>query len=770
MARVVKTKMEFEGQFYEKSVVIEDDNIVSWKREHPFSIVGKPQTRVDGIERVTGVATYTHDIELSGMLYGKILRCPHAKARIKRLDAAEAERVPGVHLVLTSQNVAGIPWHSSQTSLFDSNLRYAGEEVACVVADNEAICSDALHAIKVEYEQLPFVLDAVKAVADTASKTRKSGSLLEGQPEIYERGDIKRGFSEAELIVEGRFHTQTALHNCMETHGSVASWEGENLTIWDSTQNIFGVRDEVAEALGLSQHRVRVIKQYMGGGFGSKNETGKYTIMAALAARKTGRPVKILLDRREENLAAGNRPASVQVMKIGARRDGTLTAIYHKAIVAIGAYAAHIASPCGPTRRMYHCPHLKTEDYGVFTNSGPYRAFRAPGYVEGTFVLESMMDQMASKLSMDPLDLRLKNYAETDPLTDRPYTTKGLRQAYERGSELIGWKNREDNKRTRSTESKKVGFGMASQVWGGSGGPPAYALLKINPDGTADVITGTQDIGTGTKTVLTQIAAETLDFPLSSVRLHLGDTQTGVFSPLSAGSMTLPSMGPAVRAAAEDARQQLIEVAAQILGIGPEEVSIESGRILEARTGRETKIDDLLGKLSNGMIVGRGARAPNPADKNINTFGAQFARVEVDTATGQVKVAKVVAVHEAGRVINPMMARSQLEGGVVQGLGFALTEQRWMDPQTGVVINADLDAYKLPTAEDIPEIVAELVDLPDPEANSIGAKGLGEPPIIPTAAAIANAVADALGKRIYQLPLSPDRVLLALEEEKDANQ
>jgi xanthine dehydrogenase YagR molybdenum-binding subunit len=767
MARVIKTKVEFEGQFYEKSIVVEPAAIAPWEGGRTFSIVGRPQSRVDGIERVTGSATFTHDINLAGMLYGKILRCPHASARIKKLDTKKAESLPGVRLVLTRRNVAEIPWYFSQTSLFDTTLRYAGEEVACVVADDEALCEDALRAITVEYERLSFVLDPQKALEDDAPKIRPSGNRLEGPPAVYARGDLDQGFSEAVVTVEGEFHTQTALHNCLETHGSVASWEGENLTLWDSTQNIFGVRDQVARALGLGQHQVRVIKQYMGGGFGSKNDARKYAVMAAVAARQTGRPVKICLDRHEENLAAGNRPASVQVMRIGAKRDGTLTAIHHKATVVLGAYAAHLASPCGPTRRMYRCPHLKTEDFGVFTHSGPWSAFRAPGYVEGTFVLESMMDEAAKKLGMDPLALRLRNYATVDPLTDRPYTTKGLRQAYARGSELIGWKNREAIKQAQATATTRVGFGMASQVWGGSGGPPAYALLKINPDGTVIVVTGTQDIGTGTKTVLAQIAAEALGFPVAFVKVQLGDTRAGVYSPLSAGSMTLPSMGPAVRAAAEDARQQLLEIAAQILETGAGQVAIASGRIVETKTGRRSKISAVLGKLNNCMIVGRGARAPNPEDKNINTFGAQYAQVAVDLETGRVKVIKIVAVHESGRVINPLTARSQLEGGVIQGLGFALCEQRWMDPCTGVVINADLDQYKLPTSEDIPEIVTELIDLPDPGANSIGAKGLGEPPIIPTAAAVANAVADALGKRIYQLPLTPDRVLSVLEKGKN---
>jgi xanthine dehydrogenase YagR molybdenum-binding subunit len=335
--------------------------------------------------------------------------------------------------------------------------------------------------------------------------------------------------------------------------------------------------------------------------------------------------------------------------------------------------------------------------------------------------------------------------------------------AYERGSELIGWKERDALKEKLSTKYQKIGFGMASQVWSGGGGPPAYALVKINPDGTAVVITGTQDIGTGSKTILTQIAAETLAFPITSIAVNLGDTQSGVYAPLSAGSMTLPSVGPAVRAAAEDARSRLLEVGSQILDIPETQLNIQDGEFLDTETGKRTSIESVLKKLGSFMIVGRGARGPNPEGKNVNTFGVQFAQVAVDTDTGRVAVKKIVAVHEAGRVINPMTIHSQLVGGITMGLGFALTEERWVDPREGIVLNANLDQYKMPTVEDIPEIVAEMIDLPDPEVNNIGAKGCGEPPIIPTAGAIANAVADALGKRIYDIPFSSDRVLMAIE-------
>ncbi len=767
MPSVVKTKFEFEGQFYEKYIVVEGEDISPWEKDRQFTAVGKPIPRVDGIERVSGRAIYAHDVNLPGMVYGKILRCPHPHAKLKRLVTGRAEKLPGVRAVLSSKNTPKIPFRAGQTLLFDNELRYAGDDVACVIADTEAICDDALEQIDVEYEILPFVVDPQEALAPDAPRVQKTGNLYGGKPDIYERGNIDDGFSEAEVTVEGVFRTQTALHNSLETHGSVAYWEGETLNIWDSTQHIYGIRDQVAQALGLPQHQVRIIKQYMGGGFGAKIEAGKYTVLAALAAKQIGRPVKMLLDRKEENLATGNRPASIQTLKLGAKKDGTLTAIYHKSVIALGASAHRVASPSGPTRRLYRCPNLKTEDYGAFTHTGFWHAFRAPAYVEGTFALESMMDELAKKLDMDPIEIRLKNYTDTDPITEYPYTSKGLRLAYERGAELMGWKDRESLRQKLSSEGKKVGFGMASQVWSGGGGPPAYALVKINPDGTAVVITGTQDIGTGSKTILAQIAAETLDFPMTAIAVQLGDTQLGVYAPLSAGSMTLPSVGPAVRGAAEDARKRLLEVGSQLLDIPLAQLSIQEGKFLDVNTGTQTAIDSVLKKLGNFMIVGRGARGPNPEEKNVNSFGVQFAQVSVDTNTGRVIVDKIVAVHEAGRVINPMTIHSQLVGGIIMGLGFALTEERWVDPKEGWVLNANLDQYKLMTFPDVPEIVAEMINLPDDQVNSIGAKGCGEPPIIPVAGAVANALADALGKRIYSLPFTPDRVLMQIE--MDAN-
>ncbi len=650
-----------------------------------------------------------------------------------------------------------------QHFLLDPIVRYVGDDVAFVVADDEEIAEDALELIEVKYDLLPFVLDPEEAAQPHAPPIHPKGNILNEKAEEYERGNAEQGLRDADVTIEARFITQVALHNSLETHGSVCSWQGDSLTVWDSTQHIYGVRAGVAQALGLPLHKVRVIKHYMGGGFGSKNGVGKYTLLAALAAKRLGRPVQAMLTRREENLAAGNRNNTVQYWKLGAKRDGMLSAVWLKSYAGIGAYALWGTSVGGPARQLYACPNVKTTQYAVFTNTGPMSAFRAPGYVEGTFSFEQAIDMLAEKLKMDPLALRLKNYVETNPVSGLPYSTKGLREAYEHGAKLIGW-NERTRKRTR-TGAKRRGLGMASQIWGGSGGPPAYALCKLNNDGTATVITGTQDIGTGTRTVLAQIAAEELGFPMERVGIELGDTQDGVYSPLSAGSMTLPSVGPAVRVAAHDAKEQLLNIASQVLEKPREQLQIKKGQILVTGLEKPVELREILAmKLQNFMIIGKGARGPNPEKYSVNTFGAQFADVTVDTETGEITVNKIVAVHESGRVINPLTIGSQVEGGVIQGLGFALTEERLVDRNTGVVLNPNLEEYKVPTALDIPEIQHEMINEADPYANNLGAKGVGEPPIIPTAAAIANAICDAIGVRLTESPMTRDRILNTLSK------
>lgn len=776
MAEFKKTKVEIEGKWEEREVLVEPDDLKRWGDEAGLKTVGLPLTRVDGFERVSGSARYTQDVSLPGMLTAKFLRSTLPHGRVKKIDVTAAAALPGVRCVLTRDSLRDLLPEKMEgtggTTLFTATPRFEGDEICAVAAADLPTAEEALSLINVEYEELPFVHDTADAARSGAPALGEGGNKA-GDPSIHRRGNIDEGFKEAEVIIEKTYTTSSALHNSFETHGTVAQWEGDYLTLWDSTQNVFGVRSQIAGALGLPLNHVRVIKQYIGGGFGSKNAAGKYALCAALLSRKTGRPVKMVLDRREENLAAGNRPQTVIHLRIGATSKGKLTAIELRSLAGVGAYGEGAPPVGGPARELYACENVLTEEQGVLTNTGTYTAFRAPGYVQGAFALESAMDELAVQLDLDPVDLRMKNYAEKHQVRDLPYSAKNLAESYKVGMEKIGWQEkREAKEKTESKKesgSKRRGIGMASQVWSGGGTAPSYAIARMNADGTFDVLTGSQDLGTGTKTVFSQIAAEELGVGIDKINTVVGDTLAGPYGVLSAGSLTVPSVGPAVRMAARDVRNQILEIAGEILDTPAEDLDIQKGIIAPksgsgSGTNTEARIslEEVAEKVGNYMIIGKGARGPNPEDYNVNTFGAQFAEVEVDTATGEVKVLNMTAVHEFGRVINPLTLSSQIEGGVIQGLGFGLFEGRTMDRNTGRSVNPNLEDYKIPTALDVPEIHWQAAGPADPIATNIGAKGAGEPPIIPPAAAIANAVFHAVGVRIYDLPITPARILDAL--------
>jgi xanthine dehydrogenase YagR molybdenum-binding subunit len=733
-----------------------------WLPDAQFAVVGRPHPRIEGAEKVTGRARYSYDIRLSGQLYARVLRCPHPHARLRRIDTSKAEALDGVHAVLSSANAPPVEWYEEKSRLFDTTLRFVGDEVAAVAAESEEIAEDALRLIEVEYEPLPFVVALKAALQPGAPQIHPQGNIA-GEPNVYERGDPDAGFREAEVIIDEIYTTQTALHNCLEPHGCTAVWEGDRLTLYESTQGIFEVREQVAEKLGLPEHHVRVIKQHMGGGFGSKQIAWKQTVIAALLAKQAGRSVQLMLDREAENLAAGNRTATIQHLRLGAKRDGTLTALTVEIKQTVGAYmvGGEASNVSGMYQRLYRCPNLRTEQTAVYINAGPSVAFRAPGHVEAAFALESGMDELARALGMDPLALRLKNYTETDQKKDQPFTSPdALRVCYQQAADAFGWHGYE---RPPAVGPKRRGIGIAAHEWGGSGHPPGYAWIKLNGDGTAEVITGTQDIGTGTRTGLTQIAAEALGLPMDAITLHLGDTAHGPYSPTSAGSATQATIGPAIQAAAVEAKRQLLDTAAKLLEEEPARLVVRDGVIfVEGEPDNRVTVAEVMGRLAPHMIIGQGARGPNPSDKSARTFGAQCVEVEVDIETGEVTVLRVVAAHDCGRIINPAMVESQIIGGVTQGLGFALTEERVMDVKRGVVLNPNLEEYKIPTVADIPTIINAPVDLPDLAVNPTGAKGIGEPPLVPTAPAIANAIFDAVGLRIRSLPLTQHKLVEAL--------
>ncbi len=758
--KIVKTKHFFEEDFVESLAEVSSEAWTSWGNGAELKMVGKPIPRLDGYDKVSGTAQYTFDISLPNMAFAKTLRSPLPHAKILKIDISKAKKLPGVLFILTHENSPEITWYSG-SFLFDTHVRYQGDEVACLAAETEKIAQHAINLIEVEYEELPFVTDAEKAIQPDAPKITEIGNISGGKPSIYERGDIKKGFDEADAFVEDTYTTQIAVHNPTEVNCSVVNWDGDSLTVWDSTQAVFAVRDRVASSLKIPTSHVRVIKKYMGGGFGNKLETGKYTVMAALLAREIGRPVKITLDREEMNLAVGNRPNSIQKLKVGAKKDGTLTAMTHYSTAAVGAYPG--GGGCSwPFRTVYRCPNVRSEEYSVLINAGPQRPMRAPGHVQGTFAMDSIIDMIAEKIGMDPLEFRLKNYVEVDQVYNVPYTSKRLREAYEQGARAIGWQRR---KKTPGSDpgTIKTGIGMASQIWWGGGGPPAYATLKLNQDGSVNVLSGTQDLGTGTYTFIAQIVSEVLDIPIEKIQVIVGDTATCPFAPSSGGSMTAPSVSPAVRDAAELMRSKLISGAATILET-PEVELVYSNGVIQSKLDekKNISINDIVSRLRERVLVTTGAREANPQGYTINTFGAQFAEVAVDTETGQVKVIKIVAAHDIGRVLNRKTLDNQLHGGIMQAIGFALMEERIIDEYTGKVLTTNLHDYKMPTIMDTPEIEVIIVSDADPLNSSTGVKGVGEPPIIPTAGAIANAVYNAIGVRIKSLPITPDKVLMAL--------
>ena len=677
------------------------------------------------------------------MLHAAVLRSPYASARVASLDLGPALAAPGVRGAIGPDDLEDLTREPG----------YPGAPVAAVAADTPGRARRAVEAIAVEWRAAEPLLDPDDAV--------RRGELL-CEPERYQRGDVERALAEADVVVEAEYRTATVLHNALETHQSVCVWEDDKLTVYTSTQWIWGVRDDVATRLGIPGDRVRVVCRYMGGGFGAKTEPGDYTFMAIELARRTGRPVRCALSRREENLATGNRHATIQRLRAGARSDGTVVALDGEFTMAVG-WDGFASSTAGPMKLLYGCDNVRTVEYGAKLNTGPNAAFRAPGFVEGTFGLECLLDELAARLELDPLELRRRNHADRDLVDDRPFSAKNLLECYRRAEPH--WARRE-SLRAGSEGPWKRGVGLASQIWYGGGGPPSYAWVRVGSDGRVQVVTGGQDIGTGTNTVLAQIAAEELALPLDRVRVAVGDSERGPYAAISAGSSTTPSMGPAVRTAAADAAQQILEIAAQRCEVEERALSLEDGRVVSA-DGRSWPIEEIMNLLGAAQILGRGSRGPNPTGMRVMTFGIQVAEVAVDVETGEVRVERIAAIHDVGRVVNPLGASSQVEGGIIQGLGHTLSEQRLLDPESGAVLTQTLDAYKLPTVADVPEIVTELIDIPDPHLTSLGAKGLGEPPIIPTAAAIANAIRDATGADVRSLPITREEMLRALKEARE---
>lgn len=728
--RKVKLVLGFAGDRQEVELTIPDEEPTPWDLDTKFSVVGGKHARVDALAKVTGKAKYTHDINLPGMLFGGFARCPHAAAEIVSIDTADALLVPGVK--------AAIP-------MTQDRVRFAGQPVCALAATTRQALAAGIAKVNAKYTVLPHAARTDLALKDSApvvhrnQQSNKSGT---GAPRNGEA--VAAALQQSAKVVRATATTQVQTHACFETHSTVAQWEGDKLTLWTSTQATFGVRSQVADALRIPEANITVISDFMGGGFGSKFGAGYFTPIAARLAKECGAPVKIALNRREEHTDTGNRPDSIQEMALGVTTDGKL-----------GPYSVTITGTPGIGRgagarnpMIYDFPRdvRAVEQVEVATNAGPQAAMRAPGHPQGSFALETIMDLAAEAIGMDPLEFRTRNDSNSVRLAQ-----------YADGAKRIGWEQRRKN--GSATGRFRRGLGVASATWGGLGGPQAEVDCKIFRDGSVQVRNGAQDIGTGTKTVLGVVVAEELGLPLEKIAVSMGNTSDPT-GPASGGSTTAPSLAPAARQAAYLAGRELKQLAAKHLGVSADKLVMKAGRISTPGSQGMT-FEEACRLIQSGEISARGKRRSNFRTFKDGVAGVQFAEVEVDCEYGLVRVVRIVALQDAGIIINRLQAENQVNGGVIQGLAYALMEERVMDRQLGHQMNADFEMYKVPGTKDMPEIECVLYDIAN-GGNNTSVCGIGEPTCIPTASAIAGAIHNAIGARVLSLPMTADKVLAAL--------
>jgi xanthine dehydrogenase YagR molybdenum-binding subunit len=730
-----------------------------------LAVIGKSIPRQDGRAKVTGATRFTVDVRLPGMLYGRILRSALPHAEVRSIDVSAAERHPGVRAVL----VIAQPNDAAKAT-----LRYIGAPVAAVAADSMAAAEEATRLIRVDYKELPFVSDMDKAREPTAPPVYASDALSAGHdaelsvltglpihgnvrgPTAVSRGDTAQGFMHADVVVEGEYRTQTQTHCCIEPHGLVADWREDGLAVHISTQFTAGVRHELAKAFDLPINRVRVIVDGMGGGFGSKSMLGNYGRIAVGLSRQAKAPVRLILDRREEQMDTGNRPQTWQRLRIGAMRDGALTAMsvvsYGTAGVALGAGVGNVAEA------LYTCPNFDSQQYDVFINAGPGCAMRGPGNTPGAFAVEQAIDELAERLSLDPLVLR-----------ERIDSSAVRREERRIGAERFGWKHR--HAAGADPGPVKRGLGMAQSLWGANVQINSSCEVRVMRDGSVEVLSSVQDIGTGIGTVLAQVVAETLGLRPEAITVRIGDTEFPA-GPPSHGSRTTASITPPARTAAWRVLQSLFHETAPALNAAVGDLIARDGRIqVRDDASRAMNFREAAGRLRTDRISAVASRSDDyggfrrqmgdAAAAKQDLGGVQFVEVAVDTETGVVRVERVVAVHDCGRPMNPLQIESQVQGGVLMGISYALFENRILDQDTGWMVNPNLEEYKVAGPRETPTI--EVVTVENYQGNSAtDAYGIAEPCNIPTAPAIANAVYNAIGVRLRALPMSPAAILAAL--------
>jgi xanthine dehydrogenase YagR molybdenum-binding subunit len=701
-----------------------------WPPADKRSLIGKRISRIDGPWKSSGRAKYTYDINRPGLLYGKMLLSPHAHARVVSVDTGEAEKMPGVKTV-----------HVILAGAANLEVKWAGQEVAAVAAESEEQARDAVKRIRVNYEALPFLV----ADTDPATAGDKFTKVYSEQTD----GDPAKGFEEAEVVSEGEYGVPVITHCCLETHGTVAEWEGDTLNVWASTQNVSGIGQEFSGALQIPANKVHVVCQVMGGGFGSKFQADTWGIAAAHLAKKSGRPVKMMLERDQELMVAGARPSMHAHVRAGAKKDGTLTAWQSDSWGTGGVGDA--GTPNLPY--IYRVPNRRSKHTGVLTNIGPARAWRAPNHPQMALITMAALEDLAAKLNMDPLDFFLKNIEMTGP------RAANYKEELLKAAEMMDWKKKWHPRGDKRPGHSKRGLGISVHTWGGRG-HASNCQATIHPDGSAEVALGSQDLGTGARTIIGIVAAETYGLPLEGVKVNIGDSHYPPSGP-SGGSTTSGGVSSSTRRAATDALNQLFEKVAPSLGAKAEQLEAAGGKIrVQGNPSKSLTWKQACAKLGASPIIGNGKTSPDLMSSGVG--GAQMSEVEVDTETGIVRIVKHVAVQDCGLVLDLKTAESQVLGACIMGVCYALYEEKIMDAFTGRCLNPNMEFYKLAGIGDVGEIVVHMMT--GPGYDDRGVIGLAEPPVVSPGAAISNAVANAIGVRVPELPLTPDRVLAALEK------
>jgi xanthine dehydrogenase YagR molybdenum-binding subunit len=657
---------------------------------------------------------------------------------VTAVDLSDARRAPGVK--------AALVWKEPGTTA-TSEVRYQGEPIAAVAAETEEQAIDAARMVKVTYDVLEHVASEQQAMASDAPVVFQGGNTRKGAAQ--ETGDLDAGFKAAAHIVEQTYATHVITHVCMESHGCVCEWDGDKLTAWVSTQGVHGTKDGFAQGLKIPGANVRVITQYMGGGFGSKFGPDAQGLICAQLAKQAGVPVKLFLDRKEEHLDTGNRPSAFAKIRAGVSAEGKLTAFDGQSWGTGGAGATSNF----PLPYIYQFPNRRRVHTDVYINAGQQRAMRAPGHPQGCFLTEILMDELADRVRMDPVEFRIKNLPAAAP-------NAAWGDYFTQGAKAFGWERRHVTGDPTPGPIKN-GFGVSAHQWGG-GGRGGRAHCDITSDGSVVMKVGTQDLGTGTRTIVAMLTAETLGLPVSAVKPEIGDTMYPVCG-ASGGSTTAASISPAIRIAAGRARDQVFAKAAPQLGVNADMLVAEGGRIyVKGNTSKGMTWKDAC-KMIGTEPISIDAEWEDGLSST-GTSGVQFTEVDVDIETGIVKVKRILTVQDCGLIVDRLTAESQIYGGIVGSLNFALFEDRILDRVTGQMVNPNMESYMLAGMSDIPKIDIMLVDTP--LQRSRGVIGIGEPPTVSTASSIANAVRNATGATVRSLPLHPHRILAAIEEQK----